>query len=35
MKVLQGNNPDNGHLSIVIEPKIVKARNEYSQWLQS
>lgn len=28
------NNPGNGYCSIVIEPKIVKARNEYKQWFK-
>ncbi len=26
------NNPGNGYCSIVIEPKIVKARKEYKEW---
>ncbi len=26
------NNPTNGYCSIVIEPKIVKARQDYSKW---
>lgn len=28
------NNPGNGYCSIVIEPKIVKARKAYSQWFK-
>lgn len=28
------NNPGNGYCSIVIEPKIVKARNAYKQWFK-
>lgn len=28
------NNPGNGYCSIVIEPKIVKARNTYKQWFK-
>ena len=27
------NNPGNGYCSIVIEPKIVKARQKFNQWL--
>lgn len=27
-------NPENGYCSIVIEPKIVKARNEYKKWFR-
>ena len=27
-------NPGNGYCSVVIEPKIVKARSEYSQWFK-
>lgn len=27
-------NPGNGYCSIVIEPKIVKARSEYSKWFK-
>lgn len=27
-------NPDSGYCSIVIEPKIVKARSEYSKWFK-
>lgn len=26
------NNPTNGYCSVVIEPKIIKARNNYTQW---
>lgn len=28
------NNPGNGYCSVVIEPKIVKARKEYSKWFK-
>lgn len=28
------NNPGNGYCSIVIEPKIIKARKEYSKWFK-
>lgn len=28
------NNPGNGYCSVVIEPKIVKARQEYSKWFK-
>lgn len=29
------NNPGNGYCSIVIEPKIVKARHAYSEWFKA
>lgn len=28
------NNPDNGYCSIVISPKIIKARSEYASWFK-
>lgn len=29
------NNPGNGYCSVVIEPKIVKARNAYANWFKN
>lgn len=28
------NNPGNGYCSVVIEPKIIKARNKFKQWFK-